>query len=42
MEDVLEIAEARLEREALMRIMFEAGEMSYDIHGLRAYVEKRS
>ena len=38
--EVLEKAEARLEREAQMRGRLEAGEMSYDIHGLRAYVEK--
>jgi 4-hydroxy-4-methyl-2-oxoglutarate aldolase len=42
LEDVLAKAEARLEREAQMRSRLEAGEMSYDIHGLRAYVEKRS
>jgi 4-hydroxy-4-methyl-2-oxoglutarate aldolase len=39
--DVLQKAEARLEREALMRVRLEAGEISYDIHGLRAYVEKQ-
>lgn len=38
--DVLAKAEARLEREAKMRVRLAAGEMSYDIHGLRAYVEK--
>lgn len=37
--DVLTKAEARLTREADMRAKLEAGEMSYDIHGLRAYVE---
>jgi 4-hydroxy-4-methyl-2-oxoglutarate aldolase len=37
--EVLEKAEARLEREARMRARLEAGEMSYDIHGLREYVE---
>jgi 4-hydroxy-4-methyl-2-oxoglutarate aldolase len=42
LEEVLEKAEARLEREARMRERLEAGEMSYDIHGLRAYVEKHS
>ena len=40
--EVLEKAEARLEREARMRARLEAGEMSYDIHGLREYVEKHS
>ncbi len=39
--DVLEKAEARLERETQMRTRLEAGEMSYDIHGLRAYIEKQ-
>jgi 4-hydroxy-4-methyl-2-oxoglutarate aldolase len=39
--DVLQQAEARLEREARMRARLEAGEISYDIHGLRAYVEKQ-
>jgi len=38
--DVLAKSEARLEREALMRTRLEAGEMSYDIHGLRTYVEE--
>ncbi|MBI1877843.1 MAG: 4-carboxy-4-hydroxy-2-oxoadipate aldolase/oxaloacetate decarboxylase [Chloroflexi bacterium] len=42
MEEVLEKAGARLEREAQMRGRLEAGEMSYDIHGLRAYVEKHA
>ncbi len=37
--DVLTKAEARLTREADMRARLEAGEMSYDIHGLRTYVE---
>ena len=39
--DVLVKAEARLEREAQMRTRLEAGEMSYDIHGLRAYVAEQ-
>ena len=39
--DVLEKSEARLEREARMRARLEAGEISYDIHGLRAYVQKQ-
>jgi 4-hydroxy-4-methyl-2-oxoglutarate aldolase len=38
--EVLEQAEARLEREAQLRVKLEAGEISYDLHGLRAYVEK--
>jgi 4-hydroxy-4-methyl-2-oxoglutarate aldolase len=37
---VLAQSEARFERETKMRSRLEAGEMSYDIHGLRAYVEK--
>lgn len=40
--EVLEKAEARLERETRMRARLAAGEMSYDIHGLRAYVEKKA
>ena len=40
--DVLEKSEARLERETQMRARLEAGEISYDIYGLRAYVEKQS
>jgi 4-hydroxy-4-methyl-2-oxoglutarate aldolase len=40
LEDVLAKAETRLEREAQLRARLQAGEMSYDIHGLRAYVEK--
>lgn len=40
--EVLEKAEARLEREARMRARLEAGEMSYDIHGLREYVERQA
>jgi 4-hydroxy-4-methyl-2-oxoglutarate aldolase len=42
MAEVLEKAEARLEREARMRKRLEAGEFSYDIHGLREYVEKHT
>jgi 4-hydroxy-4-methyl-2-oxoglutarate aldolase len=38
--EVLAKAEARLGREAQLRIELAAGHMSYDIHGLRAYVEK--
>lgn len=40
--EVLEKSEARLEREDQMRTRLEAGEMSYDIHGLREYVEGNS
>jgi 4-hydroxy-4-methyl-2-oxoglutarate aldolase len=42
LEEVLAKAEARLEREAQMRARLEAGELSYDIHGLRKYVEKHT
>ena len=38
--EVLAKAEARLERETQLRVRLEAGEMSYDIHGLRPVVEK--
>ncbi len=37
---VLEAAEARYEREARLREKLVAGQMSYDLHGLRDYVEK--
>lgn len=40
--EVLAKAEARLEREAHMRAKLEAGELSYDIHGLREYVEGKN
>lgn len=40
--EVLEKSEARLERETHMRTRLAAGEMSYDIHGLRKYVEENS
>jgi 4-hydroxy-4-methyl-2-oxoglutarate aldolase len=40
LDDVLTQSEARFEREAKTRARLEAGEMSYDINGLRAYVEK--
>lgn len=40
LEEVLAKAEARLEKEAQLRVKLEAGQMSYDLHGLRAYVEK--
>jgi 4-hydroxy-4-methyl-2-oxoglutarate aldolase len=42
LEEVLAKAEARLEREAQLRVRLEAGEMSYDLHGLRASVEKQN
>ena len=38
-DDVLEKAEARLEREVAMRKRLLQGEMSFDIHGLRKLVE---
>jgi 4-hydroxy-4-methyl-2-oxoglutarate aldolase len=37
---VLEASEARLEKEARLRDKLLAGEMSYDLHGLREVVEK--
>lgn len=37
---VLEAAEARYEREARLREKLVAGQTSYDLHGLRDYVEK--
>lgn len=40
--EVLEKSKARLERETHMRTRLAAGEMSYDIHGLRKYVEENS
>jgi 4-hydroxy-4-methyl-2-oxoglutarate aldolase len=40
LEEVLAKAEARLEREARIRARLESGELSYDIHGLREYLEK--
>ena len=39
--DVLQAAEARLEREARLREKLAAGELSYDLHGLREVVEKK-
>jgi 4-hydroxy-4-methyl-2-oxoglutarate aldolase len=41
LQDVLQKAEARLEKETRMRTRLEAGETTYDIHGLRENVEKR-
>jgi 4-hydroxy-4-methyl-2-oxoglutarate aldolase len=38
---VLQAAEARFERESRLREKLIAGEMSYDLHGLRDYVEKK-
>jgi 4-hydroxy-4-methyl-2-oxoglutarate aldolase len=40
-EQALAAAEARFEREADLRKKLIAGEMSYDLHGLREYVEKK-
>jgi 4-hydroxy-4-methyl-2-oxoglutarate aldolase len=40
--EVLAKAEARLERETQLRVRLEAGEMSYDIRGLRPVVEKQN
>ena len=37
--EVLAAAEARCEREACLRAKLMTGAMSYDLHGLRAYVE---
>lgn len=39
--EVLKASEARLEREALLRQKLIAGEMTYDLHGLRDFVEKK-
>ncbi len=39
--EVLKASEARLEREALLRQKLIAGEMTYDLHGLRDLVEKK-
>jgi 4-hydroxy-4-methyl-2-oxoglutarate aldolase len=39
--EVLIASEARLEREALLRQKLIAGEMTYDLHGLRDLVEKK-
>jgi len=40
-DEVLLASEARFEKEARMRERLLAGEISYDIHGLRAVVEKK-
>lgn len=39
---VLRAAEERLAKEAILRERLHAGEMSYDLHGLRDYVERKS
>ena len=39
-EEALKASEARFEREARLREKLVAGEISYDLHGLREYVEK--
>ena len=39
-DDVLKAAEARFERETCLREKLIAGEISYDLHGLREYVER--
>jgi 4-hydroxy-4-methyl-2-oxoglutarate aldolase len=38
--EVLKAAENRFQKEALLREKLIAGELSYDIHGLRNYIEK--
>jgi len=40
MDEVLQASESRFEKEARMREKLLAGEISYDIHGLRSKVEK--
>jgi 4-hydroxy-4-methyl-2-oxoglutarate aldolase len=42
LEEVIEKARARRDREAELRARLEAGEMSLDIHGLRAFIEEHS
>lgn len=39
-DDVLIVSEERLEKEATLRKKLLAGQISYDLHGLRAYVER--
>ncbi len=39
--EVLQASEARFEKEMIMRKKLEAGEISYDLHGLREFVEKK-
>jgi 4-hydroxy-4-methyl-2-oxoglutarate aldolase len=38
--EVLQASEARFEKETRLREKLEAGEISYDLHGLREFVEK--
>jgi len=38
--EVLQASEARFEKEAHLREKLEAGEISYDLHGLREFVER--
>jgi 4-hydroxy-4-methyl-2-oxoglutarate aldolase len=40
LDEVLIASEARLERETRLREKLKAGEISYDLHGLREVVEK--
>ena len=40
-EDVLQAAEARFEKEAVLRKKLAAGELTYDLHNLRAMVEMK-
>lgn len=42
LDEVIEKARARREREVQLRARLEAGELSFDIHGLRATVEEHS
>jgi 4-hydroxy-4-methyl-2-oxoglutarate aldolase len=39
-DEVLKASEARFEKEARLREKLSAGETSYDLHGLREFVEK--
>ena len=39
--DILKASEARFEKETRLREKLTAGETSYDLHGLREYVEKK-
>ena len=39
--EILQASEARLEKEARLREKLEAGEMSYDLHGLRDIIGKK-
>ena len=39
--EVLQVAEARYEKEARLREKLAAGQTSYDLHGLREFVEKK-